>query len=208
MIEELRRLAPTNEFDYPFMMSVLKGYKKPRDKITRLIRSGAVIRVKKGLYVFGAQYTVGPISKEVLANLIYGPSYISLEYALMFHGMIPESVKQVTSMTSKKNKTFSTPVGNFVYSYLHPEKYPVGIIQYEIDPLRHILIASREKAVSDLIARQGTFSDTDILFAHLTENLRIDEREIMGLNKRRLTAIEHIYRNRNVTLLKDIVRRG
>ena len=204
MIEELKRLAPTNEFDYLFIMSILKKYKKPRDKLTRLIRSGAVIRIKKGIYAFGPRYARGPVCKEALANLIYGPSYISLEYALAFYGMIPESVELVTSMTNKRNKTFSTPVGNFAYFYLHPKKYPVGVIQHEISPLRHILIASKEKALSDLIAREGSFSGPETLFKHFTENLRIDETELMNLNKRRLTEIADIYRNRNVTRLREI----
>ena len=208
MMEELRELAPANEFDYLFIMSVLKKYKKPRDKLTRLIRSGAVIRIKKGIYAFGPGYARGPVCKEALANLIYGPSYISLEYALAFYGMIPESVELVTSMTNKRNKAFSTPVGNFAYSYLHPAKYPVGITQCEIDSSRHIFIASKEKALSDLIARQGSFSGPETLFTHLTENLRLDGSELMNLNKKRLREIVDIYRNRNVTLLSKIVRNG
>ena len=45
-------------------------------------RHGGIVRVKKGLYVFGLDYRRGAWSREVLANLIYGPSYVSLDYAL------------------------------------------------------------------------------------------------------------------------------
>jgi len=76
----------------------LKGT-RPRDKISDLLKKGTIIRVKKGLYVFGEDNRKKPYSKEILANLIYGPSYISLDYALQYHGLIPERVEAVTSVT-------------------------------------------------------------------------------------------------------------
>ncbi len=68
MIETIRQKAVTNEIDYNFLLDCLSSYKKPRDKINRLIKSGQIIRVKKGLYVFGPKYSFGPYSKETLAN--------------------------------------------------------------------------------------------------------------------------------------------
>jgi len=207
MMTDFRRLVPAEEFDYLSLMSALKKYKKPRDKISRLLKSGAIIRVKKGLYIFGPQYSKGPACKELLANMIYGPSYVSLEYALSFHGFIPERVEMVTSMTNKmKNKKFSTPVGNFSYHYLHPSKYPVGIIWHQADSLRHIFIASKEKALADLIARQENFSDRQELDIFLSENLRIEQREIHRLNIRRAKKIAKVYNNRNVSLLYELLR--
>ena len=74
----------SEEFDYQALLAALNGYARPRDRITELIRKGEIIRVKKGIYVPGAKRRRRPFSREVLANLIYGPSYISLEYALAF----------------------------------------------------------------------------------------------------------------------------
>ena len=54
-----------------------------------------------------------PISTEILANLIYGPSSISLDYALYYYGLIPEHVRVVTSITPQRNKIFNTPIGQF-----------------------------------------------------------------------------------------------
>ena len=61
---------------------------------------------KKGLYIFGKSVALQPYSKEVLANLIYGPSAISLSYALSYYGLIPERVHIVTSITNNRIKTF------------------------------------------------------------------------------------------------------
>ena len=68
-------MIPNEEFDYTLLKSVLAQYSGIRQKIHELLQSGVITRVKKGLYVFGSEYNQAPICKEVLANLIYGPSY-------------------------------------------------------------------------------------------------------------------------------------
>src|SRR5205085_9208942 len=103
--------AQREEIDYQFLLSLLLEYARPREKISAWLKSGELIRVKKGLYIFGPQVAQGPYSPEVLANLIYGPSAISLNYALSFYGLIPERVTTITSITNKRNKQFSTAVG-------------------------------------------------------------------------------------------------
>lgn len=91
-IEMVRKLAEREEIDYQFLLSTLSEYARPRDKISEWLKSGDLIRVKKGLYVFGEHIALTPYSHEILANLIYGPSAISLSYALAFYGLIPERV--------------------------------------------------------------------------------------------------------------------
>lgn len=93
----LRSQAPSEELDYRFVMNCLINYRSPRVKLNHLLNVGALIRVKKGLYVFGKQFSRGPYCLELLANKIYGPSYVSLEWALQFHGLIPERVEVVVS---------------------------------------------------------------------------------------------------------------
>ncbi|MBW1855256.1 MAG: hypothetical protein JRJ00_11360 [Deltaproteobacteria bacterium] len=95
----LRRKIPQEEFDYQTLLDCLEVYARPRDKISDLLKKGIIIRVKKGLYIFGEEYRKIPYSMEILANLIYGPSYISLDYALQYYGLIPERIEAVTSVT-------------------------------------------------------------------------------------------------------------
>ena len=90
MVEELRKRISGEEFDYQALLDGLREYDRPRDKITNLLRQGGIIRVKKGIYVFGERYRRRPFSRELLANMIYGPSYVSLETALHYYGLIPE----------------------------------------------------------------------------------------------------------------------
>jgi hypothetical protein len=111
-IDDIRRAVYTDVLDYQQLMDYLKGYAKPRDKIRAMLKAGEIVRVKKGIiYVFGEDYRRGPWSREILANLIYGPSYISLDYALSYYGFIPErvvlppsTVKQVRDRPGDRNQ--------------------------------------------------------------------------------------------------------
>jgi hypothetical protein len=133
MVEELRRKISGEEFDYQALLDGLREYNRPRDKITSLLRQGAVVRVKKGIYVFGERYKRRPFSREVLANMICGPSYISLDYALHYYGLIPERVEAVTSVTVSRGRRFSTPVGLFIYRGVPMNAYRIGIEQGVVD---------------------------------------------------------------------------
>ena len=66
MVEELRNKITSEEFDYHALLDSLREYDRPRDKITDLLRQGAIIRIKKGIYVFGERYRRLPFSREVL----------------------------------------------------------------------------------------------------------------------------------------------
>lgn len=74
-----------------------------------------IVKVKNGLYALSKDYMEHALSAEVIATKLYGPSYISLEYALSFYGIIPEAVFEITSVTTKPTRTFQTPFGIFRY---------------------------------------------------------------------------------------------
>ena len=198
---QLRKAIPAEEFDYALLTSALSSYAAVRQKINELIKSGTIIRVKKGLYTFGPEYNQVPIRKEVLANLIYGPSCISLEYALSYHGLIPERVETVTSVTPKRDKEFNTPLGRFTYRYLTAEKYPHGIEQVWLDKNHPILIASPEKALCDYIVLNKIESDDFQAQEFLQSDLRIDNWKQFDANT--LRGLNKFYRNKNIELIVE-----
>lgn len=204
----LRKRVLNEELDYLLLKDSLKGYEFPRAKITTLLKNKTLIRVKKGLYVFGEAWAKKPMVKEVLANLIYGPSSISLEYALSFYGFIPERVETLTSITNKRDKVFDTPVGRFSYRYLHPDKYPIGITQITLAPTHSILMATPEKALADLLLLSPSklsFKERPALEDFLLNDLRIDPAKLFTLDPQLLNAIALAYRNPNVTLLAHFI---
>ena len=111
------------------LSSVLSDYEAPRQKINQLLKSGVIRRVKKGLYVFASDYRQRPVCGEVLANQIYGPSCLTMESALSYHGLIPERVVQFTSVTPKRSREFDTILGRFRYYHLPMDCYSAGIDQ-------------------------------------------------------------------------------
>lgn len=201
-IHNLRKAVKNEEIDYIMLKSLLADYAHPRTKISALLKSGSLIRIKKGLYIFGPELALGPYSKEVLANLIYGPSSISLEYALAFYGLIPERVETITSVTNKRDKEFTTPIGHFSYRYLNPERYSIGITQIKLDETHNVLIATPEKALADKIVLSSpnlTIEDQKDIEAYLFEDLRLDEDRLYTLKIGRLQEISKVYSQKNLT---------
>jgi len=188
-------VLPQHPIDYSYLVDLLKGYKSPRDKISRMIMKKEIIQVKRGLYVLSPEFGK-PIDLKIAANLIYGPSYISLEYALSYWGLIPEKVEEITSMTNKRNKFFETPLGNFSYKYLHSSKFSVGIERISGES-GAFLIASKEKAICDRIALVKDLNKGEIS-TFLEDDLRLDMDELSGLDIELVHEIVQVYKKRVV----------
>lgn len=208
VLEPIRKQIPYEEFDYQTLLQVLQHYARPRDKITRLLHKGAIIRVKKGLYVFGEDYRRQPYSRELLANLIYGPSYISLQYALQYYGLIPERVEALTSVTTGRTRKFTTPVGLFTYRMIPLRAFRSGMDRVNNTDGRSFLIAVPEKALADMIRidRAPIRSQKD-LQTYLYENLRLDPATLLEMSPRRLTEYAEQYRSKKIKFLSSLVRR-
>ncbi len=193
-----------SEFDYNLLLHALRNYKKPRDKIRGLIKDRDIVRVKKGLYVLGKEYNK-PYNKFVLANLIYGPSYITAQTAMAFWNMIPERVELTISMTMKRKKQFETPVGRFSYLFCPKKAFAIGIRLEDTGDQKNFLIASPEKALCDLVAMQ-THISTKKEMKEFLELLRLDYSFGKNLDLTLLEEIKTGYRRQNIKLLLNCLR--
>lgn len=205
---DIREQAHTDVLDYQQLMSYLHGYAKPRDRISMLLADGSLIRVRKGLYVFGERYRRAPLSRELLANLIYGPSYVSLDYALSYYGMTPERVENVTSITTGESRRFSTPFGVFTYRPLPQRRYARGI-HWVGEGEARCLMASPEKALVDKVWTDKRFSPVNLkdFHAYLFEDLRLDAQRLASLDLDRLAAIAGAFASRKITMLARYLAR-
>jgi hypothetical protein len=193
-IYHIRETVKQDVFDYQILLDVLREYRKPRDRIHRLVATGEIVRVKKGLYVFAAPFRRQPIVREHLANLIYGPSYVSLDSALSFHGLIPERVVSVTSVTTGRSRAFDTPFGSFTYQSLPTTRYAVGAL-LETRGLVPFLIASPEKALADKVWMDKRFAGTRMgeFNAYLQDDLRIDKDRLLKFDLEHLAVVSQAY---------------
>lgn len=204
VIEELRQRVEGEVFDYRLLLDLLRDYSKPRDKIGALMAAGSIVRIKKGLYVFGNAWRRRPICRELLANLVYGPSYVSLEFALSAHGFIPEGVNSVTCVTLGKPRRFQTPMGLFTYRKIPERAYATGFAIARSGP-DAFLMATPEKALADLVWADRRFQPTHAtdFDAYLQDDLRIDPTRLGALDLTSLSVIRDDYAAPRITMLTE-----
>jgi len=174
IMENLKQLGII-PVDYALLSSIFSDYKYPRNKIANLEIEGKLIRLKRSLYVVSPDVSGKLLSTELIANHIYGPSYTSMESALRYYGLIPESVRMVRSMTTKRSRNFENSISRFDYINCSEEYYPIGINQ-KIGDDYSFLIASPEKALCDLIAYTPKVRPRFInaMLLYLEEDIRLD----------------------------------
>jgi hypothetical protein len=174
-MERLKNLGviPINK---DILYSLYGDLKRPDEKLSELERKGLIIRVKRNLYVVAPKVHHQEISTELVANHLYGPSYVSLESALSYYGLIPERVFTMRSVCTKLHKEYDTPLGHFEYVKVPAQYYPIGVRQEIINNSYAFLIASPEKALCDKIvtAPNLRLQSVKAMQTYLEEDLRID----------------------------------
>ena len=185
------------------LLEELSEYGSPKSKLSRMAKSGEYFPITKGIYE-----TNRHTSAYLLAGSIYGPSYISFEYALSFYGMIPEAVYTVTSATfeKKKKKKFETVFGTFTYRDIPSEAFPLGIRLLQEGEYFY-RIAEVEKALCDQLYTVPPLPNTKELFLHLTENLRIEESELKKLDTIKVSEYSAVYHSTNIKKLCSLLGR-
>lgn len=203
-MHSILHFAKTAYVDSQNLKPLLSDYRNPDDFISRMVKSGELIRLKNGFFLIAEKVQDSPVPYEQIANLLYGPSYISFEWALSFYKMIPEGVYVVTSASAIKSKVFNTPIGTFDYIYLSHRRYAIGIDQKENGAGR-FLIATPEKALADLIHLKSKKLEANDLLVDLIEARRIDKDLLKDLNKNHLLEIAENYRSKAVMNLVKVL---
>ncbi len=190
-------------FDYQYLKGLLREYRYPRNKISKMLKSGEIVALKSGLYVLAKRYGRS-IVPETVANLLYGPSYVSLDYALAKYALIPELAYQVTSVTTGRGKIFSTEVGTYTYQHLKTDYYKLAYRMRKAADQGY-LIASPEKALCDKLYLARRLGDRRALEIYLYEDLRIDYSGLHALDKRMISSLAETANKHNLRLLKELL---
>ncbi len=185
------------------LLEELKDYQSPASKLSRMVREGQYTRITKGLYE-----TDPTTPGYLLAGSIYGPSYLSFEFALSYHGLIPEAVYTFTCATydKKKKKIFNTPFGTFTYRDVPANVYHLGV-ELVREGTYGYWIASPEKALSDLLYTKSPVANLAELEQLIFTDLRIDEEGFAALDRDDLQYLAGLYGSTNVQRLGSLVRR-
>lgn len=179
-------------------------YSNKDTKLSREIRDGKLFKIINGLYE-----TDSNAPGYFLAGSIYGPSYISFEFALSYYGLIPERVSTITcaSFNKKKKKTYVTNFGTFTYRDIPLLAYPEEILLITDGDYKY-QIATPEKALCDKLYTLKPLNNYSGLEKMLFSDLRIDIEEFNKLRIEKIESLSNLYRSKNVKLLAKYMRRN
>ena len=191
-------------YDFQNLRIKYKEYSNIYQKINNECKKGILVKIKRGLYSDDLYN-----DKEVIANICYNPSYISFEYALSYYGVIPEFVSTFTSATfgKKNNKIYHMKDCTFDYKNVPDEVFPMGILIMKNSKDISYKIASKEKALCDLLYSKYPVRSIKDLKTLLFEDMRIDENEFLKMNVEFIKEIAPLYHSNSLNVLKKYLNK-
>ena len=177
------------------------NYKVPKMKIKREIDKGVFIELKRGLFE-----TNPKVDPMLISGYLCTPSYLSFEYILSINNLIPEVVHTYTSATLNKRHTnnYKNKFGYYSYRDIPSQAFSFGIKQYALDGYSYVM-ATKEKALCDLLYTMPTIKKYKEIKELLFDNLRIDEYEFKNLNFKDIIFLCDLYKSKNLNYLKKYV---
>jgi len=208
---DIKNTIKLNIFTVDMLKNILaKEYNQPIQKINYMVKNGDLLALKRGVYLFSEKYRTTPLNFISIANMIHQPSYVSFEYALSYHGLIPERVYTITSATTKKSVEYSTPLGNFSYQKIPAKAYSLGIDWHYNEQDGGYFIATPEKALCDKIFADKRVKNLDEneVFEYLEKDLRIEYEELLKLDSKLVWYIAMGYGSKVLLNIANRLRRG
>ena len=163
--------------------SLFPALEAGNQKVRNLEAAGKIIRLKKGLYVVDPKVSRVALSTEIIANHLYAPSYVSMQTALRYYGLIPEAVYTTQSMTLKHTRSFDTPLGRYEYKMISREAFPIGITSVNKKNYA-FLMATPENALCDLIANSPKVNLRYLkdVETYINEDIRMDMEDLVNMD--------------------------
>ena len=119
-------------------------------QLSRWVKSGKLIQIRRGLYMLAEPYIKIRPHPFYVANKLQRGSYVSLQSALEYYGLIPEYVPAVTSVTTRRTQTFATPLGNYIFRHVKKELF-FDYVQLDMGGGQLAFVATLEKSLLDLL---------------------------------------------------------
>ena len=158
-------------------------------QFSRWVRSNKLIKLRQGLYLFSKKYRQTTVDNHYLSSVILQPSYISMEKALEYYGLIPENIFAYTALTTKRANTFSGAEGT--YSYRHIQSKLFREYKTITEHGLSYYIATPEKALLDYI-----YVNRFVVTKAFIEGLRLQNLDELKLDDLKRTA--SFFNNKNI----------
>ncbi|MGA1868454.1 MAG: type IV toxin-antitoxin system AbiEi family antitoxin domain-containing protein [bacterium] len=191
IVELILEKSPVDYITTDLLHMILGGSKDRLYSIVkRALASKDLVRVRRGLYVLGEKYRRFKISEVILSQRIYSPSYLSFEYALSFHGLIPDIVQRVLSASYYRSQVFETQVGIYEYYHIPLKPFFLGVQRHKNQFGNGFLIAGPERALCDLIYKKKI---KWVNISVLVQGYRVEEEELLKFNQKLLIDVADNY---------------
>ena len=175
--------------------------------VRRAVLKGEVLRLKPGLFCLAEPYRKTHPHPFALAGLLHSPSHISLETALWHHGLIPEAVVEVASVTSMRSRSFHTPIGDFSFTRVPADHPRAGVRSSEIIPGAWAFIGTPLRAIADIVYTRKNISFLRDGMGFLTASLRIEEDDLFAMAVDDAPEIiENIRNKRTVAFVEGLLK--
>ena len=165
-----------------------------KNNLTRWVGKGYVRRLRRNIYELVSPEKQAP--DYYLANQLYSPSYVSLETALSYYGIIPEEAAAVTSVSTKTTRTFRNYRGVFTYKTIKKKAY-TGYLLARIEGYK-TLIADKEKALADYVYLRLQDGETDFHHERLNHS---------KLRKRKALIYAEKYNKKTYEKIKELLEK-
>jgi predicted transcriptional regulator of viral defense system len=146
----LALVADEAVFSSALLLSGDASVRQVRLQLSRWTNTGRLLQLRRGLYALAPAWRKVEPHSFLVANRLQRGSYVSLQAALAWHGMIPEHVPVVTSVGPGRPETIRNPLGAFQFHHLS-DRLRFGYSRVEVVPRQFAFVASPEKALLDLI---------------------------------------------------------
>jgi len=192
---------PGGLFDETVIRNLLPDRSEAARKVLvhRAISAGEIIRLRPGLFLLAPEFRKTHPHPFVVAAMLHSPSHVSLESALSHHGLIPEAVFQVGSVTSARSRTFHTPVGVFSFVRVPASDPRAGVQALKVDGRSWAFVATPLRAIADLIYTRRDVNWAKDGFAFLTESMRIERDDLEEISFKSLDEVCESLRSRRTT---------
>jgi hypothetical protein len=179
---------------------LLAGNVDPADvrrQLARWVKSGRVLQLRRGLYALAPPYRKVAPHPFLVANRLVPGSYVSLQSALAYHGLVPEHVPVTTSVTTGRPQRRENAVGSFEYHHVRAAL----LSGYRLETLgagQEALVATPEKALADLVGLVAGADSKGYLAELRLQGLeRIDaaallDHPILGARPKLRRAVRHL----------------
>ena len=199
LTEQIIRLSPPGGFFDRTVVSNLfpeasEGARK--QLIHRAANAGEILRLKRGLFLLDKVFRKSDLHPFALAAVLHSPSHISLETALWHHGLIPEALYQVSSVTVSRSRSFSTPVGVFSFDRVPSSTPRAGVEATRLENGEWVFIASPLRALADAVYLHREIDWERDGPGFCTESLRVEEEDLARISFAHFEEVCGAVRNR------------